>query len=116
MNKTYSYKIYPYIAEAMKTHNTIMPGPRFTLTDLSILCLARSFHDSGQKFFMTNEQLAQYMLSTDKTIRTSVDRLCDAGLLKKKYMTGAKSKGRYLIYNTKKVDAFVEEMRKENES
>lgn len=111
MAKDYNYKNYFRISEAMRIHNTIMPGPKFTLLDFNILCLIKSFHVSGKKFYITNDQLAKQFLSSEKTIRTSIDRLCAAQLIKKELIDGNRHKGRYLTYQKDKVDTFVNEMR-----
>lgn len=110
MSKEYNYKNFPHIAKAMKTHNTLMPGPNFTLVDFNILCLVKSFHTSGKKFYITNDQLADQLLSTEKTVRTAIKRLCDAQLLKKELIDGNRLKGRYLIYQPNKVEIFIKEM------
>ena len=110
MKQTYNYRSYPYIAQAMKVHNETRSGPRFTLLDFNILCLVKSFHDARMPFFMSNDQLANQLISCEKTIRTSINRLCKAEFLKKE----SKPRGRCLTYQAEKVTAFVEEMTNEN--
>lgn len=85
MEKDYSYINYLNISEAMSKSNI-----KFTLLDFNILCLVESFNKSGQNFYMTNDQLAKIMLSCERTIRTSINHLCAAGLLKKQYTKGKK--------------------------
>lgn len=113
MNKNYYYKNYPEIAQAMKTHNTIMPGPNFTLTDFNILCIVKSFNDAGQKCFMTNEQFANQLLATDRTVQSSIKRLCASELLEKKYIKNNIFNGKCLVYNSQKLNEFVTNMNKE---
>ena len=111
MPKDYNYKNYFSISEAMKIHNTIMPGPKFTLLDYNILCLTRSFFEASQSFYMTNEQLAELFFSCEKTVRSSISRLCATGLLKKELIDNNRLKGRYLIYQPINVQRFITEMR-----
>lgn len=110
MSKNYTYKNYFNISEAMVTHNNTMPGPKFTLLDYNILCLVKSFHESKSKFYMSNEQLAAQLFSCEKTVRTSIKRLCAAGLLQKDYIDNNRLKGRYLTYQPDNVEKFITDM------
>lgn len=60
---------------------------------------------------MTNEQLADLFFSCEKTVRSSISRLCAAGLLKKELIDNNRLKGRYLIYQSINVQRFITEMR-----
>ena len=111
MAKEYNYKNHSKISEAMRIHNTIIPGDKFTLLDFNLLCLIKSFYASGNKFYITNDQLANQLLSSEKSIRRSIDRLCAAQLIKKELINGKRNNGRYLIYQPDKVDTFISEMR-----
>lgn len=111
MSKDYNYKNYFSISEAMKIYNTIMPGPKFTLLDYNLLCLVKSFNDSGNAFYMTNEQLAALFFSCEKTVRSSISRLCAAGLIKKELIDNNRLKGRYLIYQPEAMQKFISEMK-----
>ena len=110
MGKNYNYQNHSYIAQAMQTHNSIMPGPKFTLLDYNILCLVKSFNETGNCFYMSNEQLAKEFFSCEKTVRSSIKRLCEHGLLKKEYIENNRLKGRYLTYQEDAVQRFVSEM------
>lgn len=109
MKQNYSYRNYPYIGKAMKAHNNITTGTKFTLMDFNILCFVKSFHDAGQKFYINNEQLANSLVSCEKTVRNSINRLCKFGFLEKKQMNNSTFHGRYLIYNDQAVNKFIEE-------
>lgn len=112
MFKTYSYKNYFYIADAMRIYNSTKPDQKFTLTDFNILCMVRSLNDSGRDFYMLNDQIAKSLLVSEKTVRTSINRLCEHGLLKKEpFMHAQHRKGRYLIYQYEEVEKFVNRMR-----
>lgn len=111
MAKEYNYRNYSRISEAMRIHNAIMPGDKFTLLDFNLLCLIKSFYKAGQKFYITNDKLANQLLSSEKSIRRSIDRLCEAQLIKKELINGKRNNGRYLIYQPDKVDTFIAEMR-----
>lgn len=113
MFKDFHYKNYYSLNEAFQIYNNIMPGEKFTLIDYNILSLARSFHDSGQKFYMTNDQLAAMFYACEKTIRSSINRLCKFGLLEKQNIDNNRLKGRYLVYHQEQVQAFVDRMRSE---
>lgn len=111
MARDSNYQNHSKISEAMHIHNTIMPGPKFTLLDFNILCLVKSFYSSGAKCYITNAQLATQLLSSEKTVRRSIDRLCEAKLIRKELINGKRSNGRYLIYQSKQVNTFITEMR-----
>lgn len=112
MKQNYSYRNYPYIGKAMKDHNNITTGTKFTLMDFNILCFVKSFHDAGQKFYINNEQLANSLVSCEKTVRTSINRLCKFGFITKEYIHNSKFNGRYLTYNDQAVNKFIEEATK----
>ena len=95
----------------MQTHNTIMPGPKFTLLDYNLLCLVKSFNETGNSFYMSNEQLAKELFSCEKTVRSSIKRLCEYKLLKKEYIENNRLKGRYLIYQEEAVNKLVSDMK-----
>lgn len=111
MVKDYNFKNYFSISEAMTISNAIMPGPKFTLLDYNLICLAKSFHEAGKQFYMTNDQLASLLFSCEKTIRSSINRLCAAGLLKKEFIDNNRLKGRYLIYQSDRINSFISEMK-----
>lgn len=111
MGKTYNYQNHSYIGQAMQIHNSIMPGPKFTLLDYNILCLVKSFNETGNSFYMSNDQLAKELFSCEKTIRSSIKRLCEYKLLKKEYIENNRLKGRYLIYQEENVNKLVSEMK-----
>ena len=94
----------------MQTHNLIMPGSKFTLLDYNIICLVKSFNETGNCFYMSNEQLAQEFFSCEKTVRSSIKRLCEHNLLRKEYIDNNRLKGRYLIYQDDQVQRFVSDM------
>ena len=102
------------LGKAMKTHNNIMPGDKFTLLDLNILCLAKSFSNTGNKLYMTNKQLGEYFMATEKTVQTSINRLCAAGFIDKEHFYAAYGvKKRNLIYNDWAVQKFLSELQEE---
>ena len=113
MKKDFNYKNYSSISDAMYINNTIMANGKFTLLDYNLLCLAKSFHDSGQKFYMTNDQLAKIFLSSERTIRYSIERLCENKFITKEYIDNNRLNGRYLIYQPNNVKAFIKHMRNE---
>lgn len=101
------------LGNAMKIHNNIIPEDKFTLLDLSILCLARSFSNTGNKFYMTNKQLGDYLMATEKTVQTSINRLCAAGFILKEQFYAFGIKKRNLVYNAQAVQNFVSKMQDE---
>ena len=113
MSKDFHYKNYYSLNEAFQIYNNIMPGEKFTLIDYNILSLVRSFHDSGQKFYMSNDQLAAMFYACEKTIRSSINRLCKFGFVTKQNIDNNRLKGRYLIYNYDKVQEFINGMKSE---
>jgi hypothetical protein len=114
MGKDYNYKNYFSISDAMYVSNTIMPGDKFTLLDYNLLCLIKSFADAKQNFYMTNDQLAKLFLSSERTIRYSISRLCNSKLISKENIDNNRLKGRYLIYQEKNVKAFIQRMQFES--
>lgn len=111
MSKNYNYQNHSYISQAMQIHNSIMPGPKFTLLDYNLLCIVKSFNETGNCFYMSNEQLAKELFSCEKTVRSSIKRLCEHKLLKKEYIENNRLKGRYLTYQEEAVNKFVSDMK-----
>ena len=81
MFKDFHFKIYSSLLRAAHTNNTTTTDPKITMLDCNILCLVRSFHDSNKKCYITNEQLAQIFLTSEKTIKTSLTRLYWRGFI-----------------------------------
>lgn len=121
MAEEHYYKLDLKIGEAMKIHNDIMPEDKFTLLDLNILCHAKSFHEKGYTLYMTNKQLGDCLFATEKTVQTSVNRLCAAGLLTKEYtykkneVTKKVARKRKLIYQADAVQRFMSLLKEETE-
>ena len=105
MSKDFHFKLYSQLLAAANINNTIMTDPKITLLDCNILCLVRSFNDSGQKCYMTNEQLANTFLSCEKTIKASLNRLYWRG-----FISSEGTKKRVLTYNADAVNNFIQEM------
>lgn len=105
MSKDFHFKIYSSLLTAAHINNTIMTDPKITMLDCNILCLVRSFHDSGLQCYMTNEQLAKIFLTSERTVKTSLNRLYWRG-----FITSAGTKKRILQYNADQVNAFIQEM------
>lgn len=55
--------------------------PQLTLLDACILALIKSYHDSGATFYMTNNEIAKVLLSSVNAVKSSLDRLQEAGLI-----------------------------------
>ena len=88
---------------ALTKHNNLLLGPRLTLLDGAILCLAKSFYETDTKLYMSNIELGKLFLSDPGTIQRSIDRLLAAGLLsKEKEYIGSKQR-RYLTYKPEAV-------------
>ena len=96
--KNYNFKFYTSIARAMNNHNKIMPTPRFTILDVSILCLIKSFYESKTKFYMSNKELGEIMIADPSTIQRSIDRLIAVGLVKKEIIYVGPKPQRFLTY------------------
>lgn len=109
MRDNSNYRNYPIIAEAMKAHNNTMPGVKFNLIDYNILCLVKSYNDAGNTFYMSNEKLGDQLISCEKTVRVSIKRLCDAGLITKHKKPGS----RILILNESNLEEFLADMESE---
>ena len=114
MKNDYNYKNYFSISDAMYTNNTVMLGTKFTLLDYNLLCLIKSFYDANKKFYMTNDQIAKHFLSSERTVRYSVERLCKNNFISKENIDNNRLKGRYLIYQEKNVQEFVKRMQSES--
>lgn len=99
MTKNYMFTIYSDITKALKHHNEIMPSEKFTTLDGNILCLVKSFSDNGLDFFMSEKEIAETNITSEKTVQRSVNRLCKANLLKKEKLNGR----RILVYQESNV-------------
>lgn len=104
----YSFQIQACIMEAMSKHNKIMPGPRFNTIDGNILSIVKSFYDSGSVFFMSNQQLANITISSQSAVKRSIDRLLQAGLIKKENHYVAGKPQRILIYQQDEVQKMLD--------
>lgn len=105
MTKDFHFKIYSSLLAAAHINNTTMTDEKITMLDCNILSLIRSFHDSGKQFYMTNEQLAKTFLTSERTIKTSLNRLYWRGFIKSQG-----TKKRILVYDADEVDQFVNKM------
>ena len=105
MSKDFHFKIYSSLLNAAHINNTTMMGEKLTMLDCSILSLIRSFHESGRQFYMTNEQLAKTFLTSERTVKTSLNRLYWRGFIKSQG-----TKKRILVYDADEVDKFIQHM------
>lgn len=99
MAKDYSFQVHINIMRALKRSNDLLPDSNFSTLDGNILCMVRSFNESGYVFFMSDKELADINITSEKTIQRSIKRLCAAGLLtsRQDYTGGARR--RYLEYS-----------------
>ena len=105
MFKDFHFKIYSSILTAAHINNTTRTDPKISMLDCNILCLVRSFHDSGKECYMTNEQLAKIFLTSERTIKSALNRLYWRGFIKSQG-----TKKRILVYDAEEVEKFVQEM------
>lgn len=99
----FNFQIHSNIMYALIKHNNLLLGPRLTLIDGVILCLAKSFYESDRKLYMSNIELGKLLLSDPGTVQRSIDRLIAAGLItKEKEYIGSKQR-RYLTYKPEAV-------------
>ena len=103
--KDFHFKIYSSILNAAHINNTTTMNEKLSILDCNILCLVRSFYEAKQQCYITNEQLAQTFLVTEKTIKSSLTRLYWRGFIKNEG-----TKKRILTYQPQQVDQFVQEM------
>jgi DNA-binding MarR family transcriptional regulator len=88
---------------AITKHNDLLPDPRLTLLDGTILCLAKSFYETDRKLYMSNKELGKLLLSDPGTVQRSIDRLVAAGLISKEKEYIASKQRRYLTYKPEAV-------------
>lgn len=81
MSKDYNFQVHTNIMRALKRSNEIIPNSNFTTLDGNILCMIKSFSDSGYPFFMSDKEIADNNNTSEKTVQRSIKRLCEAGLL-----------------------------------
>ncbi len=101
----FHFKIYSNLLTAAHINNTTMTDEKLTLLDCNILCLIKSFHDSGRPFYMTNEQLAKTFLTSERTVKTSLNRL-----YWRNFISSTGTKKRIIKYNSDQVEAFIQKM------
>lgn len=70
-----------------------------TLLDGALLCLVKSFQDKGQKFYISNKELAKLFASNESTIQRSLNRLLKMKLLSAEKIYHGQTPRRYLTYN-----------------
>jgi len=98
MNKEYYYNYQYSIARAMCAYNARMKSKHFALIDAHILSLIKSFYDNNQDFYMTNAEIAKVMLVNESTIKRSITKLCDFGLILKEALGNRRFDGRRIVY------------------
>jgi predicted transcriptional regulator len=103
----YNFRMYTNITKAMNNHNKIMTGPRFNTLDAAILNLIKSFKDSNTSFFISNKELGEIMVADPSTVQRSVDRLANAGLIKKENIYVGNKPQRRLIYMPEATEQFL---------
>lgn len=94
----FNFQIHSTVLHALNKHNTLLPSPRLTLIDATILCLAKSFYETDRKLYMSNKELSKLLLSDPCTVQRSIDRLVTAGLISKEKEYVASKQRRYLTY------------------
>lgn len=99
----FNFQIHSSIMHALTKHNDLLPDPRLTLLDGTILCLAKSFYEADRKLYMSNKELSKLLLSDPGTIQRSIDRLVAAGLITKEKEYIASKQRRYLTYKPEAV-------------
>ena len=100
----FNFQIHSSVMHALNKHNDLLPDPRLTLLDGTILCLAKSFYETDQKLYMSNKELGKLLLSDPGTIQRSIDRLVTAGLISKEKEYIASKQRRYLTYKPEAVN------------
>lgn len=109
MPKQYNYQVHSNIMKALKRSNDIIPGSKFTTLDGNILCMVKSFSDSGYDFFMSDKELAEVNITSEKTIQRSLKRLCEAGLLKTKDEYYGFKRSRHITYQPEAVQRLLDQ-------
>lgn len=99
----FNFQMHSTIMHALSKHNDLLPNPRLTLLDATILCLAKSFYETDHKLYMSNKELSKLLLSDPCTVQRSIDRLVTAGLISKEKEYVASKQRRYLIYKPEAV-------------
>lgn len=99
----FNFQMHSTIMHALNKHNNLLPSPRLTLLDATILCLAKSFYETDRKLYMSNKELSKLLLSDPGTIQRSIDRLVAAGLISKEKEYIASKQRRYLTYKPEAV-------------
>ena len=83
------------LLETIHNYNSKYPDNKISLEGYTLLCMIRAAQNKGAEFTMTNEQLTYYLLSSEKTVRNTINRLCEAGFISKKRIKNRRA----LIYN-----------------
>ena len=99
----FNFQMHSTIMHALNKHNDLLPNPRLTLLDATILCLAKSFYETDRKLYMSNKELSKLLLSDPGTFQRSIDRLVTAGLISKEKEYIASKQRRYLTYKPEAV-------------
>ena len=94
----FNFQMHSTIMHALNKHNDLLPSPRLTLLDATILCLTKSFYETDRKLYMSNKELSKLLLSDPCTVQRSIDRLVTAGLISKEKEYVASKQRRYLTY------------------
>lgn len=104
----YNFRMYTNITKAMNNYNKIMTGPRFNTLDAAILNLIKSFKDSNTSFFVSNKELGEIMVADPSTVHRSIERLVNAGLVKKENVYIGNKPQRRLTYLPEAMEQLLE--------
>ena len=112
MGKGHNYEMYNFtlhinIMYAITNHNNLIPGDKLTLLDGSLICFIKSFQDNGQKFFISNKELARIFIANESTIQRSINKLTQMGLLKSEKIYSGQLPRRYLTYSETKLQELL---------
>ena len=104
----YNFTMFSNILYAINTYNNLIPGDKLTVYDGILICLIKSFQDSGKQFFMSNKELSKLLLSNESTIQRSINRLTKIGLLHSEKQYFGQLPRRYLTYDKNKLQELLD--------
>ena len=70
-------------SELLRSYSMARPECKFNSTDLLILNIVIKYYKSKKPMNLTSAQLSEIVFACEKTVRSSINNLCESGLITK---------------------------------
>lgn len=74
---------YMKTSEMLHAYSALRPECEFSTMDLSVLHIVMKYHKLHKPMSLTNNEMADVLFASEKTVRNSINHLCAAGIIEK---------------------------------